>query len=129
MLLHMDQGAPPPPPAPRRDLWRRLSRLPLSMMLASLLAGLGIVQLTFQLGHTTYRSLTWSQQTRETRERIQALERDVKILQDAQRNATNPDYLREQARCQGFVGTDEQVIVATNAPDTPSENCRIVRLP
>ncbi|MFC4640448.1 cell division protein FtsB [Deinococcus hohokamensis] len=125
----MDPGAPPPPPAPRGSLWRRISRLPLSMMLASVLSALGIVQLSFQLGNTAYRSLTWSAQTRETKARIQALERDVKILKDAERNASNPDYLREQARCQGFVGADEQVVVATNAPEIPGENCRVVRLP
>lgn len=129
MLRRMEPGAPLSPPAPRGSLWRRVGRLPLSMMLASVLAALGIVQLSFQLGNTAYRSLTWSAQTRETHARIRSLERDVKILEDAERNASNPDYLREQARCQGFVSAQEQVVVATNAPENPGENCQVVRLP
>lgn len=99
------------------------------MMLTSLLAALGIVQLTFQLGNTIYRSVTWTAETKETQAHIRQLEHDVTVLQDAQANAGNPDYLRELARCQGFVGVNEKIIVSPNAPDNPGENCKPMRLP
>ena len=130
-----DAPAPPPPPASSRQTeggrvtLRRLTRLPLTMMLTSLLAGLGIVQLSFQLINTAYRSVTWTQQTGETRVRIQGLEQDVQVLQDAETNTNSPDYLRELARCQGFVGKDERIIVSPDAPESPGENCKTLRLP
>lgn len=108
---------------------RRLTRLPLTMMLTSLLAGLGIVQLSFQLINTGYRSVTWTRQTQEAQGRIQGLERDVQVLQDAETNANTPGYLRELARCQGFVGQNERVVVSPDAPESPGENCRALRLP
>lgn len=125
----MTEPASPPPPHRRGSWWRRAGRLPLAMMLTSLLAALGIVQLTFQLGNTLYRTVTWTQQTRETLAHVQQLERDVRVLQDAQRNASSPAYLRELARCQGFVGAGERNIVSPNAPDSPGENCKEIRLP
>ncbi|WP_240738233.1 hypothetical protein [Deinococcus fonticola] len=109
--------------------WRTLSRLPVTLMIASVLLGLGIVQLTFHLGHTVYRSFTWLQDTRQTSARVQALQRDVNMLHDAEKAASDPAYLEQLARCQGFVGQKEQVIVAPNAPTTPSENCQVIRLP
>ncbi|WP_235183285.1 cell division protein FtsB [Deinococcus phoenicis] len=121
-----------PPSPPRRDLraaWRQVQRLPVTLMLASLLAGLGIVQLTFQLGNLAYRSVTWTRETHATQVRIQGLERDVRVLQEAERGANDPAYLEVLARCQGFVGENEDVVVATGAPETPGENCAALRLP
>ncbi len=128
----MDEGAPPPPPAPERGLrlvWRQAQRLPVTMMLASLLAGLGIVQLSFQLAQSAYRAVTWTQETRATQARVQGLERDVRILKEAQANARTPEYLREQARCLGMVGETETVIVAEGAPETVDALCDVKRLP
>ncbi|UBV42438.1 cell division protein FtsB [Deinococcus taeanensis] len=125
----MTDVPPPPLPPARRSGWRRLQRLPLTMMIASALLGLGIVQLTFQLGHSLYRTITWTQETQATRAQILTLERDVKILQDAVRAAQEPAHLRELARCRGFVGAGEQVIVASDAPDMSGENCRPLRVP
>ncbi|KQQ97835.1 cell division protein FtsB [Deinococcus sp. Leaf326] len=101
------------------------------MIAASLLLGLGIVQLAFQLGNTAYRSVTWTRETRETRVRVAALERDVAVLQAAERSAADPAYLQELARCQGFVGKTETVLIAPDAARTPGrgENCELVRLP
>ena len=129
MLARMDDAPPSVPPRPRGSWWRRATRLPLALMLTSLLAALGIVQLSFQLINTGYRTLSWSQQQRETLARIEGLERDIRILQDAKLASNDPNYLRQLARCQGFVGADEQIIVSPSAPDTPGENCQIVRLP
>lgn len=109
--------------------WHTLSRLPVTLMIASVLLGLGIVQLSFQLGNTIYRSVTWKQETQQTAGRVKTLQRDVNILRDAEKSASDPAYLEELARCQGFVGRGESVIVAQNAPTTPTENCQAVRLP
>lgn len=125
--------APDPPPAPPerglRARWRVVRRLPFTLMLAALLAGLGIVQLTFQLGNLGYRSVTWLRETRTTQVRIASLERDVRVLSEAVAAADDPAYLEQLARCQGFVGAQENVIVAVGAPETPGENCAARRLP
>lgn len=125
--------APEPPPRkfPGRDWtgrWRAVQRLPLTLMVASLLAGLGIVQLTFQLGHLVYRTVTWTGETRSVQARIRGLERDVRVLSEAERASYDPAYLGTLARCEGYVGKDEAVVVSTNAPKT-AENCAPVRLP
>lgn len=123
---------PAPTPLGRRTFhsrWRSVQRLPITLMLASLLAGLGIVQLSFQLGLMTYRSITWTQETKATQSRVRHLEQDVQVLQDAQRSANDPTYLEQLARCQGFVGANETVVVSPTAPATPSDNCDVRRLP
>jgi cell division protein FtsB len=137
-MLTRVTDAPPPPVPPAREPWlerierhlQRLQRLPLTMMVASLLAALGIVQLTFQLGNSVYRTVTWSAETRQTQARVETLERDVQILRDAVRASQDPEYLRALARCRGFVGKNERVVVASDAPDTPpGENCKALRVP
>lgn len=129
--LH-DAESSPLPPRRRRTLaarWYALQRLPVTLMLASLLAGLGIVQLSFQLGLMAYRSVTWTQETNATQSRVLGLEQDVKVLQDAERAASDPGYLEQLARCQGFVGATETVVVSSTASGTPGENCAARRLP
>jgi len=72
-MLWLMTAQDPPPPPPSRGLgarWRQVQRLPLTLMFASTLTGLGIVQLTFQLGNLAYRTVTWQQETRATAERI-----------------------------------------------------------
>lgn len=125
----LSPGRPVPVRGSLRGRWREWQRLPVTLILASLLLGLGIVQLAFQLGNTAYRSVTWTRETRETRGRVAGLERDVAVLQEAERSASDPAYLRELARCQGFVGSAEKVVVDLGAPTTPGENCELVRLP
>lgn len=126
-------SAPEPlPPRDRRgwrSRWRQLQRLPLALVFASLLAALGIVQLSFQLGNLVYRTVTWTAETQDTRQRIRALERDVRVLRDAETAAMDPAYLEVLARCQGFVGETEDLVVAENAPDVPGEVCNTLRLP
>lgn len=131
MLWGMTPPDPPPPLSPRdfRARWRQVQRLPLTLMMTSLLAGLGIVQLTFQLGNLGYRTLTWTRETHATQARIERLEHDVRVLREAEQAANDPAYLETLARCQGFVGKNEQVVVATNAPEMPGENCASLRLP
>ncbi len=110
-------------------LSRSLGRLPITMMMTSLLLALGIVQLTFQIGNSIYRTVVWTEDTRATQGRIAGLQHDVQVLQDAEKMATDPAYLEQLARCQGFVGGKETVVVATNAPANPGSSCDAVRLP
>lgn len=131
MLWGMTPPDPPPPLSSQdfRARWRQVQRLPLTLMITCLLVGLGIVQLTFQLGNLGYRTFTWTRETHAIQARIERLERDVRVLREAEQAANDPAYLETLARCQGFVGENEQVIVSTKAPKTPSENCTPVRLP
>jgi len=131
-MLWLMTAQDPPPPPPSRGLgarWRQVQRLPLTLMFASTLTGLGIVQLTFQLGNLAYRTVTWQQETRATAERIARLERDLRVLREAERGALNPEYLEVLARCQGNINENEQVVVAQGAPETPGDNCVTLRVP
>lgn len=121
--------APDPPPRNLSGRWRALKRLPLTLMLASVLASLGIVQLTFQLGHLVYRTVTWNRETQLTQARVRVLERDIHVLRAAAQAASDPGYLETLARCDGYVGVNEEVLVSPRAPRTPGENCTPVRLP
>ncbi|TSA87911.1 cell division protein FtsB [Deinococcus detaillensis] len=113
----------------RLPRWEEVRRLPLTMMIASLLAALGIVQMTFLLGQSGYRYLTWTQQTALARSQQTQLEQDVTVLQDAKAKASDPDYMDALARCIGYVGKTEQVVVAQSAEESLSGNCDPVRLP
>ena len=113
----------------RLPRWEEVRRLPLSMMLASLLFALGIVQMSFLLGQSVYRYVTWTQQTREVQAQELQLKNDVRILQDAKNKATDPEYLNALARCLGYVGQNETVVVASSATNTAAGNCQPVRLP
>lgn len=129
MLTGMDDAPPSSPVRPRGSVWRRAARLPFAMILTSLLAALGIVQLSFQLGNTAFRTATWTRETQETRARIARLETDLRELREAKSALNTPEYLRDLARCQGFVGVKETVVVSPTAPAVPGENCQIVPLP
>ena len=113
----------------RLPRWEEVRRLPLSMMLASLLCLLGIVQMSFLLGQSVYRHVTWTQQTSVVQAQENQLKNDVRILKDAKTRAADPDYLNALARCLGYVGKDETVVVASSATNTAAGNCQPVRLP
>lgn len=143
----MKRTQQPPPrlfgrlPAPRWPKLRfpsvqALRRVPLVMLLASVLAGLGIVQMTFLIGHAAYRSVTWTQQSARARQDIAQLRRDTAVLEQVQAHAGDPAYLAEVARCLGFVGVQEQVVLSRAAPqgtpeqgDSSPPTCEAVRLP
>ncbi|MGY2896100.1 cell division protein FtsB [Deinococcus sp. UYEF24] len=113
----------------RLPTWAEVQRLPVSMMIACLLAGLGAVQLTFLIGNGLYRSYVWQTQTRTVKQEIASLNTDLRVLREAQAHADDPQELQAQARCLGFVGKGETVIVAQDAPDGASNNCDAVRMP
>ncbi|AWN22371.1 cell division protein FtsB [Deinococcus irradiatisoli] len=112
--------------------WEEVRRLPLTMMIASLLAALGIVQMSFLLGQGVYRYVTWTQQTGVALAQEAQLKQDVEILQVAKAKASDPEYMNALARCIGYVGKNERVVVAQSAQDNPGANggnCDPVRLP
>ena len=99
------------------------------MMIACLLAGLGVVQLSFLVGNGLYRTYVWQGQTRAVERDIAALNTDLRVLREAQAHADDPQELQAQARCLGFVGQDETVVVSQDAPGGSSNNCDAVRMP
>ncbi len=112
--------------------WKRWQRLPLLMIFTSVLAAFGIVQTTFQIGHMVYRSITWSKEYDLSQQQVKQLQRDIRILNEAQTALKSESYMHELARCQGFVDKDEQVIVDLKAQvnaQLPGENCAMVRIP
>lgn len=116
-----------------RQLWAALSRLPMTMILASALAGLGIIQMAFLLGNGIYRYHTWRQQTVQVSRQRDELRQQVGVLQAVKSRANDAEYLTGLARCLGYVQPDETVLVASGAREqqgeVPSGNCETVRLP
>lgn len=106
--------------------------MPLLLVIASVLAGLGIVQMTFLLGQGVYRAAVWSRDAAALRVEVRDLERDIAVLEAARARAATPEYLEELARCQGFVGAGERVVVDEKAAPPASDasgNCEPVPLP
>ncbi len=108
---------------------RFMKRPPILMIIASVLAGLGIVQMTFLVGQSLYRTVSWSAQSRALHAENDQLRRDIGVLEMVRAHLNDPDYLRELARCQGFVGEGEQVVLAENARMPENGNCDKVELP
>ena len=109
--------------------WRRFQRLPLLMILTSFLAALGMIQTSFQIGHMIYRSVIWNAENAVAQKNIRELERDIANLKAAQTSLNDSVYMSELARCQGFVGADEAVIIDPQAPKTQGDNCAAIRFP
>ncbi|WP_027482103.1 hypothetical protein [Deinococcus pimensis] len=106
-----------------------MSKPPVLMIIASVLAGLGIIQMTFLIGQSLYRSYEWTREIRVLRGEVHQLRLDLRTLGDVETRAATPDYLRELARCQGFVGSEEDVVVDERATTAAQGNCQPVRLP
>ena len=106
-----------------------MKRPPVLMMIASVLAGLGIVQMTFLVGQSVYRTISWSAQARALHGDNEQLSKDIGVLGSVRAHLDDPDYLRALARCQGFVGQGEQVVVAQDASVPENGNCDKIALP
>ena len=106
-----------------------MKRVPLLMVVASVLAGLGIVQMTFLIGHALYRNAQWNQEIRSERAAVITLRRDINVLDTVGDRVNDPAYLAELARCQGFVGGREKVVVDEKAVAPKQGNCEPVQLP
>ena len=110
--------------------WAEVQRLPLSLMIACLLAALGTVQMTFLIGNGLYRNHMWQQEIRSVKLDTLALNTDLRVLNEALAHADDPQEVQAQARCLGFVGRSETVIVDQNAQGGPGgNNCDAVRMP
>lgn len=109
--------------------WRALQRWPVLLMSASFLLALGIVQLTFHFANIIYRSTTWSQQIVLSKERIAELEKNIRVLKDATENVSDPAYMEQLARCEGFVKENEQIIVSEDAPTVSGGTCVTRQVP
>lgn len=125
----MSRGRKPPPTWAQRLRGVRPGQLPLTMLIASVLSGLGIVQVSFLLVQEGYRSLSWSAQAREERRQVAQLKQDIAVLKSVQDHQNDPAFLSELARCQGFVVKGERVVVDTQAQAPEAGNCDIVPLP
>jgi hypothetical protein len=99
------------------------------MVLASVLAGLGIVQMSFMVGQSLYRSYEWTREITVLRGEIRDLQSDLRTLREVEARTSTPEYLRDLARCQGFVGKEENVVVDERATAARQGNCEPVRLP
>lgn len=119
---------PPPARLPAR-LWAGLDRVPLMAMTLCLLCGLGIAQTLFHIGSGVQRSVTWRQEAQATQAENDRLRQDIQILNDAKVQLNSPQYLEQLARCWGYVGRDEKVLVVEKAPATIGSNCDEYRLP
>ena len=106
-----------------------LRGVPLSMLIASALAALGIVQTSFLLVQEGYRAAQWSRESRQARREVAQLQQDIAVLQQVQAHADDPAYLTELARCQGFVGGHDTVVVDQQARAPEAGNCDITPLP
>ncbi|GHG03305.1 hypothetical protein GCM10017783_14660 [Deinococcus piscis] len=124
-----------PTPAPARRpvrlgrLWAQVGRIPLMAVMLSVLCGLGIVQTLVHIGTGVQRSVTWRQEAQATQAENARLRQDIQILNDAKVQLNSPQYLEQLARCWGYVGQGEKVLVVEDAPATVGSNCDEYRLP
>ena len=129
----MTPAAPPPDTPPRssgrKGWWQQLGRVALMPMMLSVLCGLGIIQTVFHIGNGVYRSVTWSEEAQATQAENERLKRDIQILQDARVQLNSPQYLEQLARCWGYVGRDEQILVVEDVDVRVGSNCDEYRLP
>lgn len=104
----------------------RVKRPPVIMILLSILAGAGIVQMTVLIGISIYRTVEFHQQINELQARVVLLGQDVRDLQDMRQKSYNPEFLEQLARCQGFVGEKEEILVDQHALQEVNEAaCRL----
>lgn len=94
---------------------QKVAQLPLTPITLCVLCSLGIVQTAYHMGNGVYRSLTWGKETREIQAENAALRRDIDILQEAKVQLNSPEYLQQVARCWGYVGQNEKVLVDGSA--------------
>lgn len=109
--------------------WGATLRLPLALMVASLLLLLSIVQHSLQIGQSLFRSYIWTQETQKAQLEVADLQKDIAVLEKAAAAANDPAYLEQLARCQGFVSKTETVVVDSNAKFNLNQNCSTLRVP
>lgn len=100
-----EQPAPKRPAASRRPAGTGL------LTVVCVVVSLGIVQQVFLLGQSVVRTAQWVMDARAEQALITELREDVRALRDVVSQSAAPEGMRELARCQGFVGMDEDVLV------------------
>lgn len=105
-------------------LYRRIARLPLLLGIFTLLMALGIVQLSLLTASSLYQVWQWQQERQQLQQQVSLLRSDIELMQEIRQQAIRPATLTELARCQGFVGADEQLWTASPPPPSSvSGNC------
>ncbi len=80
-------------------------------LLMTLVAALGLLQITALILLTLYRHFDWSYRADLKRQEVQQLQLEVKELQQRVKLSTDPAYLEGLARKQGFIREGERVVV------------------
>ncbi|MFN8508960.1 MAG: hypothetical protein U0Z75_00040 [Deinococcaceae bacterium] len=81
-------------------------------ILISLIAAIGLMQMTLFIGYVIVRSLQKVEQMAQEKQTIETLEAEINGLKELRSRAQNdPIFLMELARCQGFLDHSETAIV------------------
>ncbi len=83
----------------------------LEIWLLGILLALGIAQMTLLIGSAAYQTFRWESQIRVAEGQVHALKRQVAVLSKGVTAMQNSAYLRELARCFGFVGAADRILV------------------
>jgi cell division protein FtsB len=77
-------------------------------ILISAVAGIGIIQMTLFIGYSVFRTFQYSAALESESVQIQNLSADIAQLREVKKHAEyDPSFVRELARCQGFVQRGE----------------------
>jgi cell division protein FtsB len=79
--------------------------------LFTVVAALGLLQITALILLTLYRHFDWSAQAAQERAVVQQLRLEVKELRERVKLSDDPAYLEGLARQQGFIKDGERVVV------------------
>jgi cell division protein FtsB len=89
----------------------RAAREHIPATLFTIVAAVGLLQITALILLTLYRHFDWSYQAEQKRAVVQQLQLEVKELRERQKLSSDPAYLEGLARKQGFIRDGERVIV------------------
>ena len=96
----------------RLPTWAEVQRLPLSLMIACLLAALGTVQMTFLIGNGLYRNYIWQQEVRSVKLLIQLVQ------------CVRPTLLPATSNVRGVLFKQLRISIGKNAKTVASERTR-----
>lgn len=97
--------------ATRSTALLRSAREHVPVTVFTVIAALGVLQITALVLLTLYRHFDWSAQAARERAQVQQLQLEVKELRERVQLSSDPAYLEGLARKQGFVKQGERVIV------------------
>jgi cell division protein FtsB len=109
--FHEDSCYTASPVTTRSTSLLRSAREHIPATLFTVVAALGLLQITALILLTLYRHFDWSYQAEQKRAVVQQLQLEVKELRERQKLSSDPAYLEGLARKQGFIREGERVIV------------------